>query len=209
MYLTSKTTLVLDQYEVNPESRLHFYAKEEEIPLLPQGMWQVSQGLVQFNTFCSNGAEVLLGWASPSMFFGQWLTSLPTYHAKAVSNVYLKWFALREIEATPSLSQAILPQLVRRQRQTEALLAITGQRRVEDRLHRLLLLLKQEMSQPVAEGTRISVRLTHQTIANTICTTRVTVTRLFSKLQDQGWIKFDAGHHIILKDEHFNSVSNW
>ena len=209
MYLTSKATLVLHQSEVNDENRLHFYGKGEEIPLQPQGMWQVYQGLVQFNTFCDNGAEVLLGWAGPSMFFGQWLTSLPTYQAKSISNVYLKWFSLREIQAAPALSQAILPQLVRRQRQTEALLAITGQRRVEDRLHRLLLLLKQEMGQPVAGGTRISVRLTHQTLANTIATTRVTVTRLFGKLQHQGWIKFDENRHIILKDEHFNSVSNW
>ena len=208
MPLTSKATLVLDQYEVNEENRLHFYGKGEEIPLLPQGLWQVYQGLVQLNTFCDNGEDLLLGWAGPSMVFGQWLTFLPSYQAKAISNVYLKWFALREIEADSSLSQAILPQLVRRQRQTEALLAIIGQRRVEERLRRLLLLLKQEMGQPVAGGTRLSVRLTHQNIANTIATTRVTVTRLFTKLQHQGWIKFDADHHIILKDEHFDSVSN-
>jgi len=209
MFLTYQASLVLDQYEVNEENRLHLYAKGEEIPLLAQGMWQVCQGLVQLNTFCNNGEELLLGWAGPSMFFGEWLTSLPSYQAKAISNVYLKWFALREIEATPSLSQAILPQLVRRQRQTEALLAIIGQRRVEDRLRRLLLLLKQEMGQPVPGGTRISIRLTHQNIANTIGTTRVTVTRLFSKLQHQGWIQFDASRHIILEDEHFDSVSNW
>ncbi len=209
MYLTSKATLVLHHYEVNQENRLHFYGKGEEIPLLPQRMWQVDQGLVQFNTFCANGAEMLLGWAGPAMFFGQSLTSLPTYQAKSISNVYLKWFTLSEIQANPSLSQAILPQLVRRQRQTEALLAIIGQRRVEDRLCHLLLLLKQEMGQPVAGGTRLTVRLTHQDIASAIATTRVTVTRLFSKLQHQGWIKFDAKHHIILEDEHFDSVSNW
>ncbi|MGB3204523.1 MAG: Crp/Fnr family transcriptional regulator [Crinalium sp.] len=210
MYLKSQPTLLIDlyQYQANEQRSLQLYHKGEEIPLLPQGVWQISQGLVQLNTLCQKGEELLLGWAAPSMFFGQWLTSLPTYQAKALSDVYLQWFSISEIEANLTLSKAMLTQLVRRQRQTEALLAIAGERRVEERLCRLLLLLKQEMGQPVAGGTRISVRLTHQNIASTITTTRVTVTRLISKLQHQGWIKFDTTHHIILKDEHFNSVSN-
>jgi len=159
---------------------------------------------------------VLLGWAGPSTFFGLWLfqslfPSLKDIHSSiqpnlyvsyhTLSDVYLKWYSLSEIETSPRLAQAMLPHLGKRIRQTETLLAINGQRRVEGRLHQLLLLLKEEMGQPVAEGTRLSARLTHQHIANAIGTTRVTITRLLSKLHDQGWITIDANRHIILKDD--------
>jgi len=44
----------------------------------------------------------------------------------------------------------------------------------------------------------LNVRLTHQQIASTIGTTRVTVTRLLSQLQEAGWMKIDGSRHIIL-----------
>ncbi|MEP0800802.1 Crp/Fnr family transcriptional regulator [Funiculus sociatus] len=215
----SSSVLEIDQYDPNETRRLHFYSKNEEIPLVPQGVWQVDRGLVQMSTICANGDEVLLGWSAPSMFFGQWVfQSLKGIHPlaqpnaaiiyHALSDVYLKWFSILEIEASGRLAQIILPQMVRRMQQTEALLAIVGHRRVEDRLHRLLLLLKQEVGQPVAGGTRLSVRLTHQNIASAIGTTRVTITRLLSKLQGQGWISLDCDRHIILKEESFAGISD-
>lgn len=216
MSLTSKATLEIHSYEANEERHLHFYGKGENVPLVTQGVLQVCQGWVLLSTCCPNGEEVLLGWAGPSTFFGLWLfqslfpplkeinSSLQpnlyvSYHS--LSDVYLKWYSLSEIETSPRLAQAMLPHLGKRIRQTETLLAINGQRRVEGRLHQLLLLLKEEMGQPVAEGTRLSARLTHQHIANAIGTTRVTITRLLSKLHDQGLITIDANRHIILKDD--------
>jgi CRP-like cAMP-binding protein len=79
-------------------------------------------------------------------------------------------------------------------------LAIAGRRRVQDRFQELLVLLKQEIGQPVADGVRLSVRFTHEELASACCTTRVTVTRLMGNLQQQGKICLDSKHHIILKD---------
>jgi CRP-like cAMP-binding protein len=93
----------------------------------------------------------------------------------------------------------MLNQVTRRIRQTEAILAIAGLRRVEDRLLQLLKLLKQEMGESLAdERSRISIRLTHQNIANAIGTTRVTVTRLLGEFQRQDIITVDNERHIIL-----------
>jgi CRP-like cAMP-binding protein len=198
-----------DRYEPNVGRRLHFYAKGEEIPLVTQGVWQVCQGLVQLSTLCQNGEEVWLGWAEPSTFFGQWFSLLRSYQAIALNDVQLTWFSQAEINDSPRLAQIVLPQLVRRIQQTEALLAIAGQRRVEDRLQQLLVLMKREMGQPVAEGTRLGVRMTHQNLANAIGTTRVTVTRLLSKLKSEGAITIDRDRHIILKTDSFTNVSDW
>jgi CRP-like cAMP-binding protein len=145
------------------------------------------------------GDEVMVGLASSSMIFGSSMTALPTYQATALSdNVELVTIPLSEIAASPSLTQALLPQMTKRLRQTESLLAISGRRHVKDRLHHLLLFLKQEFGCPVEQGTRLSIRLTHQDLADACCTTRVTITRLLSQLQQQGAIAFDSKHLIIL-----------
>ncbi|HEY9609590.1 helix-turn-helix domain-containing protein [Allocoleopsis sp.] len=79
-------------------------------------------------------------------------------------------------------------------------LAVYGQVRLEDRLHSLLGLLKQEIGQPVAGGTRLSVRLTHEELATACCTTRVSITRLLKQLQQQKKLRVDSQHHLILKE---------
>ncbi len=208
---TSKAILEIDKSDLDRGRRLHFYPKGEKIPLLPQGVWQVDRGLVQVSTLCLDGEKVLLGWAGSSSFFGVWLfqslslginqLAQPSFYTsyEALSDVYLRWYALREIENSPRLTLAILPHLGKQVRQREALLAIVGQKRVEDRLRELLLLLQQEIGQPVPEGTRLSARFTHQNLANAIGATRVTITKLLGKFHDQGWISRDRDRYIIVK----------
>lgn len=209
MPYTSGGILESNRHEPQEGRRTHFYTKGEEIPLVSQGVWQVSQGLVQLNTIGQNGEEVWLGWAEPSAFFGQCFSWLQSYRAIALSDVQLCWFSQVEINTSPRLAQIVLPQLVRRIQQIEALLAIAGQRRVEDRLQSLLLLMKREIGHPVAGGTRLEVRITHQNLANAIGTTRVTVTRLLSKLKSEEKIIIDRERHIILKEDNFDTVSDW
>ncbi|MGF1485547.1 MAG: Crp/Fnr family transcriptional regulator [Prochloraceae cyanobacterium] len=182
------------------EERLHFYEKGEEIPMVSQGVWQVYRGTVQLGMLHPTGAEVLLGWAYPLTFFGKWFTYTETYQAKALSDVYLKWYSLKDIEDSPFLAQKILDQITRRMRQTEALLAIAGMRRVEERLQQLLELLKDEIGEAIPEGTKLKIRLTHQNIANAIGTTRVTITRLLGDFQRKGYIAMDNDRQIILLD---------
>lgn len=207
MLLTYQNSIETHLNVQREEKRLHFYQKGDEIPLVSQGVWQVNRGVIQLGKFNSHGEEILLGWVQPLNFFGSWLTSIDTYQAKALSNVYLKWYALSEIQSSCSLSQMILNQVVIRVRQTESLLAIAGIKRVEERLIELLKLLAQDMSESVDNGTRIVVRLTHQNIANAIGTTRVTVTRILGDFQRQGLISFDKARHIIIDDKlhSFNS----
>lgn len=180
------------------ERRLHFYEKGDEIPLVSQGLWQVSKGVIQLGNFNANGEEVVLGWAQSFNFFGLWLTNIDTYQAKALSDVYLQWYSLKEIQSSVSLSNLIVHQFVIRIRQSESLLAIAGIKRVEDRLTALLKLLKKDLGEVVNNGTRISVRFTHQNLASIINTTRVTVTRILGDFQRENLITFDSERHIII-----------
>ena len=198
MLLTYKNNPLSSKTENQEEKRLHFYENGEEIPLLEEGIWQVYKGLVQLSTVSVTAEEVLLGWAQPTTFFGRSLTNLEYYQAKAATDVYLRWYYLSEIENSPSLASEVFPQLLRRIKQTEALLSIAGIRRVEDRLQQLLVLLKQEIGESVSDGIRLTARFTHQSIANTINTTRVTVTRLLGEFQRQGLIRIDSDRHIVI-----------
>ncbi|MGB5772028.1 MAG: Crp/Fnr family transcriptional regulator, partial [Crocosphaera sp.] len=130
---------------------------------------------------------------------------MESYQVKGLSDLYLKWHPLEEVKTSPELSQMAFTQLVRRMRQTEALLAIAGLKLVEDRLQQLLHLLQQELGETREEGTRLKVRLTHQNLAATIGTTRVTVTRLLGEFQRQGWLSFDSDRHIIITNIDSNS----
>jgi CRP-like cAMP-binding protein len=203
MLLTPQSIHGLPHEESREERRLHLYHRGDMIPLDEGGIWQVYRGLVQLNTCHASGEEVLLGWASPATFFGLWLTRLELYEAKALSDVYLRWFTLNEIQSSPPLATTVLESTTRRLRQTEALLAIAGYRRVEDRLAQLLGLLEADMGVATEAGMRLQVRFTHQNIANAIGTTRVTVTRLLGKLQRSGCIRIDRDRHITLKNNQF------
>ncbi|MDY6807120.1 MAG: Crp/Fnr family transcriptional regulator [Cyanobacteriota bacterium] len=208
MALTSTETLETPRPSAEVQRHLHLFIKGETIPEREAGIWQICQGLVRLSTFYPRGEEGLLGWVGPSMCFSASFSYLQSNRATAISDVCLMWYSNGEIEASPELAQELLPKLGRRFRQTEALLAIAGLRRVEDRLQQLLLLLKQEFGQPTEEGTRLSIRLTHQDIAGAINTTRVTVTKLLGKLQQQGLIKRDKHRHFIIAKDAFASSSN-
>ncbi|MEB3357516.1 MAG: Crp/Fnr family transcriptional regulator [Synechococcales bacterium] len=182
---------------------LHPYASGQSIPVNSQEIWVVCRGIVQLGTLYATGDEALLGLACPSMPFGLPLTSIRPYQALALTSVDLMRLSMVEIEQSPILAQSIFRHLSRRLRQTEALLAMVGYRRVEERLRHLLMLLKQEVGQPTEDGgSRLSVRLTHQQLANAIGTTRVTVTRLLSQLREEGWVTVDRQRHIIITTDH-------
>lgn len=179
---------------------LQSYHKGEIIPLDPEVIWQVHSGLVKLTTFSDSAQEVLLGLAGASSAFGSSLTGLPLYQATALADTQVLCIPLTEFANSCELKQQLLPQITQRLKQTESLLAVHGRSRVADRLDSLLELLKQEVGEPVADGIRLSVRLTHEDLASACCTTRVTVTRTLKQLQKQKKLSVDSQHHIILKE---------
>jgi len=179
----------------------YIYHKGETISLKPQTIWIVCKGVIKLSTVSESGDEIIVGLLEESMPFSSSMTSLPIYEATVVSEAAeLISISRTEIAASVQLSQTLFPMLNQRLQQTEFLLAIAGKRQITDRLHCFLDWLKAKFGQPTSEGTRLTVRLTHQDFANACCTTRVTITRLFSQLQQQGTITFDAQRHLVVRD---------
>lgn len=189
--------IALEGLESQP---LQFYDKGEIIPPRDNGCWQIYRGILQVSQWTASGDEVLMGWAQAGSFVAVDLnpSEREIYQIRALSDVYLRGYSAETIAMNSKLCRLVLDQTLQRLRQSEALLAIAGYKRVDDRLKALLKLLAKEMGQPVAGGVRLSVRLTHQMIANAIGTTRVTVTRLLGELQSQKEISLDGDRHLVI-----------
>ena len=186
--------------EVQETELLQFYKKGDKITLFEPGFWQVARGVVQLSKISCGGDEIILGWATANNYFGNLVSKETNYRAQALSNTYVRWCSPSEIAKSPHLARILMTQLSQRLIQAEHLLTITGVQRVSERLWQLLLLLKEEIGQSVVNGTRLTIRFTHQDLANIICASRVTVTRILGDFQEKGLINIDSTRHIIMRE---------
>lgn len=167
------------------------------IPLRLNEVLIVCRGIVQLYTIQQDGSETLLGLAGPSMPIGLPLTIVDPYWATALTDVDLLPLSISEVESSPMLTAGICRHMMLRLQQSEAWLAIAGNRLVADRLRQLLLLIAQEFGQVETCGVRIPVRLTHHQLATAIGTTRVTVTRLLKDFKNEGWLQTQQRYLIV------------
>jgi CRP-like cAMP-binding protein len=174
------------------------YHKGKNIPLLDRDIFFVQQGIVQLSSFDSEGNDTLLGIVSSAMPFGLPLTSVEPYHATALSNVSLIRFSIAEVEQYFDLNRLVMRGLDMRLQQSEAIQSILCSRHIKEKLYRFLVLLCREVGEPVNDGIRLKVRFTHQHLASTIGTTRVTITRMLRTFQRDGIISLDDKRHIVI-----------
>jgi CRP-like cAMP-binding protein len=195
----SLSTEILHHLElIDKSASVKTFRRGANVPLKADQIWILRQGFVHLSTLYPSGDESLIGFACPGMPFGLPMTQVDPYNAIALTDVILFSFTIEQLQQSPVLAQMIAQQSSQRLRQTEALLAMLGYRRIDDRIRQLLILLAGEMGETTASGIRLGVRLTHQLIANATGTTRVTTTRILGQFQREGWLQFDKHHHIVL-----------
>ena len=201
MFLSEKTALnlQLEREQYREKQHLEFYQKGEEIPVKNTGICQVYRGVVQLNRLEREEKEVVVGWITPNHVFGNLVNNTSDYFAFSLTDVYIRHYNLQEAAQDSQLARQLLSELSYRLIKSEQMVAITSLRKVEDRLLGLLQMLKEEMGHPVARGSRLTARFTHQNIADAICTTRVTVTRTLGDLQSKNLLEFDRDRHLIVK----------
>jgi hypothetical protein len=142
--------------------------------------------MVKLGCVTIHGDEVLLGLAGPNELFGESLAGPEAYEAATLSDCDLLCLSHAELEKHPCLSPVLLEAVSQRQRQSQAMLALMGLRRVEDRIRGFLELLALEYGVSCPQGLRLTPKLTHQEIASALGTTRVTVTRIIGNIGDEG-----------------------
>ncbi len=199
MLLSQKPNSNLSLGRREKELLLHQYQKGDEISVLDSGIWQVYRGVVQLSRVQPDGSEIISGWVTANGIFGNLVDNSVLYRAVALGDVYAKRYSSLDAARHPSLARQFLAQFSDRLIKSQQLLAIIAIRKVEERLIELLSMLKQEIGQTVTDGIRLQVRFTHQHLAESIHTTRVTITRVLGDLQNQGLIYFDDERHIVIR----------
>jgi len=169
-----------------------------QVPLLRHSIWLVVRGMVKLGALTIHGDDLLLGLAGPNEPFGEPLTDVEAFEARTLCDTDLLCLSLEEVRSHPSLALAMLEAVSRRYRQSQALLALMGLRRVEERVRGFLELLALDYGQVCGEGLRLDLRLTHQEVASALGTTRVTVTRVIGLLRQEGWLQLDGQRRLVI-----------
>ncbi len=170
---------------------VHQFKRREYIPLQKNTLWHFQSGAARLLTLSEEGTAITLGFWSAGDFTGPPLIDIQPCQLQCLMDVE----AVRlHFEQCRELSQVAMVHLYQMQ-------ALIGMRQgnVNQRLQRLLTWLGQEFGCPTEGGQLIQLRLTHQDLADTIGTTRVTVTRLLHNLEQQGNLRCSSRQQIILR----------
>jgi CRP-like cAMP-binding protein len=144
-------------------------------------------------TVLEDGTAHALGIWGPDDVVGLPLSTIEPYELECLSAV--------EATSVPThLWQVDSSALIMHNQRLEELMLIRSYRKVDLMMLKLFSWLASRFGRDVDTGQLIDLRLTHQDIAEILGTTRVTVTRILSQLEQQGLIQRLRLHRIVLKE---------
>ncbi len=159
------------------------------MPLRSDWIWKIEQGVVRSLTWNEEGNPITLGFWGKGDVVGQPLSRLEPYQVVCLTSVIASQLPLENYSLQPAL-------LIHAWK-SEELLSILHQHCVYERLLRFLEWLSRHFGKTIPQGTLLNLRLTHQDIAETLGTSRVTVTRLINQLEREGRIQRSHRHLIV------------
>ena len=160
----------------------------------------IKRGAVRLSRVYESGEEITVALLRENSLFG--VLSLLTghrsdrfYHAVAFTRVEMMTAPAnsvrKAIEQDTSVGLLLLQGLSTRILQTEAMIETLTHRDMSSRLVSFLLVLCRDFGVPGDKGITIDLRLSHQSIAEAIGSTRVTITRLLGDLRNAGLLQID------------------
>jgi len=163
-----------------PKLETRTYKRREHIPQRENSLWRIEAGAVRTYTLTEDGTLIALGFWGLGDSVGQPLACIQPYEVECLEEVKVRELQFSECW---ELNQMLLSHL----HQTQVLLWLrSGQ--IHLRLQQLLDWMADKFGRESEQGQLIRLRLTHQDIADTLGTTRVTVTRLLNQFEQQGRI---------------------
>jgi CRP/FNR family cyclic AMP-dependent transcriptional regulator len=194
----------------------HRYAKHQTIfregdP--GQTFYLILSGSVAVVRIASDGRETILSILKERDFFGEMSvfdTSVRAAGVRTMTDAEVGAIErddfLALIDKTPRIGRLLVIALSERLRAANKLIAATTSQDIRARLASLLLNLMQNFGEPVSTGTRISLRLTNQEMANMIGTTRETVNRTLNRFWDERLIDMRTAHVIVAEPEKLRAI---
>jgi CRP-like cAMP-binding protein len=155
----------------------YLFGRGELLPLRSELLWRIETGLVRTATWDDSGEMITLGVWGPGDWVGQPISQIPHYQIDCLTLIQVTSFS----SASCNFQEFMLSHTCR----LEEFLAIVQNRRIAARLWYLLEWLAYRFGDEVEQGWLLSHRLTHQTLAEIIGTSRVTISRLIKQLEQE------------------------
>ncbi|NDD45244.1 MAG: global nitrogen regulator NtcA [Synechococcaceae bacterium WB9_4xC_028] len=170
-------------------------------------VYLIRRGAVRLSRVYESGEEITVALLRENSLFG--VLSLLTghrsdrfYHSVAFTRVEMVTApaaSVRQaIEADTGVGLLLLQGLSSRILQTETMIETLTHRDMSSRLVSFLLVLCRDFGVPGDTGITIDLRLSHQSIAEAIGSTRVTITRLLGDLRNSGLVEIDRKKITVL-----------
>ncbi|WP_346292987.1 Crp/Fnr family transcriptional regulator [Sphaerothrix gracilis] len=152
-------------------------------------LWQIRSGLVRTLTWDEEGCVVPLGFWGAGSLVGFALTRMEPFEIQCL--------ATTEAEVLNPMSPIPNTTLLNYVRQQSELMRILHARGVERRLIQFLCWLADQFGQRAPDGLHLRLTITHQEIAESIGSSRVTVTRSLKQLENENKLKWSRHHQVI------------
>ncbi len=171
------------------------------------------KGSVSVCRIAPDGRETILSILKEGDFFGEMSmfdSSLRSASIKTLTDVEVG--AIRQadfltlLDRNPRIGRSLVIALSERLRAANALIAATTSQDIRARLASLLLNLSNQFGENVDNGTRITLRLTNQEMANMIGTTRETVNRTLNRFWDDRLVDMRTAHVVIVDPDRLRAL---
>ena len=175
-------------------TRRWLFKSRSTLPLKPNSLWKIETGVVKTLTWLEDGTTVTLGLWGPGDIVGKALSQVEPYQIECLTKVEATNLPVSEWHPVTSV-------LLSRIQQAEELMVIRRYKKTDIMLVKLLTWLAKRFGREIDQGRLIDLRLTHQDLAEILGTTRVTITRTLSQLEQQGFIERLSLHRLVLREE--------
>jgi CRP/FNR family cyclic AMP-dependent transcriptional regulator len=159
------------------------------------GLYVIATGRVKVCVSSAGGRELILATLGPEQFFGEMaLLDNEPRSASVIAQLPTVAYRIRRddfnrlLEHHPGIARKLLRELSQRLRRSNAQMESLATLDVVGRLARYFIDLARQHGQILGNGWVAVRRPTHQDIANSIGTSRETVTRLFNDLEQRGLV---------------------
>ena len=179
---------------------VHISAKSS-IPLLKNQIWLVVRGAVVLSAMNKDNKVAVLGFVGPGQSFGEPLSRIDGYNALALCNCEFLCLSIDEAYNSGSISQVIFQSIVARNNFAESFLVVLGIKNTKEKVKAFLEMLALDFGHVDEGGIVIGFKINHAQIANALGVTRITMTRMFNDLKQDGWLKKSKNGRILLSNQ--------
>lgn len=172
--------------------RARQFEKRTFLPQEVDYLWKLESGVVRTLTWLEDGTIVTLGVWGKGDTVGHAFSASEPYQIECITKVEAVAFSLENWQPFAGV-------LFEHLQQAKELMVIRSYKTVDMMVMKLLIWLSQKFGREVETGRLIDLRLTHQDIAEILGTTRVTVTRVLTQLEEQGLIQRLPLHLTIVQ----------